>query len=96
MGREGSVFGNADIFVGGNGSSFRFRASVSEEPAGKSSGETAGNISASRSCSRNGSARVAGRARCCVFEIGLRLVNFRLGNWRRRRSRSRGLSTILG
>jgi hypothetical protein len=92
--REGRVFGNADIFVGRDGSRFGFRAGVGKEPAGKSAGKAAGNISASRSCSGNGSAHVAGRARRCVFEVGLRFVNFRLGNWRRRRSY--WLSTILG
>jgi hypothetical protein len=95
MSRKGRIRRNADIFVGGDGGRFRFGAGVGKEPAGKSARKAAGNISAGRSCCGNGSAaQVAGRAGRCVFEIGLRLVNFRLGHWRRRRSW--GLSTILG
>jgi hypothetical protein len=93
--RKGSVFGDADIFVGGNGRGFGFGAGVGEQPAGKSAGESARNRSASRSGSWNGTAgQVTRRARCRVFEIGLRLVSFWLGN--RRRRRSCGLSTIFG
>lgn len=59
MSRKGRVFRNADIFVGGDGGRFGLRACVGENPAGKASGETAGNIPASRagsrSCRRNGS-----------------------------------------
>lgn len=93
--RKGRIRRNANIFVGRDGSSFRFGAGVGQEPAGKSAGEATRNISASRACCGNGSAaQVAGRAGSCVFEIGLRLVNFRLGHWRGRRSC--GLSAILG
>jgi hypothetical protein len=92
--RKGRVRGNADIFVSGNGSGFGFGAGVGEKPAGKSAREAARDCSARRSGGRNGSAaEVAGRARSCFLEIRLRLVNFRLGDWRRRRSG--GLATIL-
>jgi hypothetical protein len=91
---KGRIRSNADIFVSGDGSGFGFRAGVGEKPAGKSSGEAARDCSAGRSGGRNGSdAQVAGRAGSCFLEIRLRLVNFRLGHWRRRRSG--GLATIL-
>ena len=89
---KGSVFGYADIFVGRDGGSFRFRASVGEKPAGKSAGETARNAGAS---GRNGSAgKITGRPRSGFLEIGLRLVNFRLDDGRRRGSLR--LATIFG
>jgi hypothetical protein len=93
--RKGRVCGYADIFVSGNGSSFGFGTGVGEKPAGKSAGEAARDRSAGRSGGRNGSdAQVAGRAGSCFLEIRLRLVNFRLGHWRRRRGG--GFATILG
>ena len=92
---KGSVLGYADIFVGGNGSGFGFGASIGEQPAGKSPGEAARHRAASRSGGRNrADGQITGRARSGVFEIRLRLVNFGLDDWRRRRSR--GLATILG
>ena len=57
--RQGSVFGNADIFVSRDRGCFGFRASIGEEPAGKSTGETARNIAARGSGCRRGSAQVA-------------------------------------
>lgn len=93
--RKRSVFADADVFLGGNGCGFGFGAGVGEQPAGKPAGESARDCSASRSGSWNGTAgQVARRASCRVFEIGLRVVSFRLGN--RRRRRSCGLSTIFG
>ena len=84
MSRQRRVFGNADIFVGRDGGSFRFRASVGEKPAGKSAGETARNAGASGG---NGSAgKITGRPRSGFLEIGLRLVNFRFDDGRRRGS----------
>jgi hypothetical protein len=95
MSGKGSVFGYADIFVGGNGSGFGFGARIRKQPARKSAREAARNGGAGRSGGRNGTtAQVAGRARSRLFEIGLRLVNFRLSNGRRRCGR--GLATILG
>jgi hypothetical protein len=94
VGWKRRVFSNADIFVGRDRGRFGFRTGVGKKPAGKSTGETTWDVSAGRSGCRDGSAQVAGRTRCCVTEIGLRLVNFRLGHWRRRRSC--GLATILG
>jgi|SRR5580704_7773273 hypothetical protein len=91
---KGRIRRNADIFVGRDWGSFRFGAGVGQEPAGKSAGEAAWNISASRSRRRNGSAQVTGCALSRFLDFGLRLVKFRLGNWRRRRSC--GLSTIFG
>jgi hypothetical protein len=92
--RKGRIRRNADIFVGGDGGSFGFRASVGKEPTGKSAGEAAWNVSTSRSRRRNGSAQATGCARSRFLDFGLRLVKFRLRNWRRRRSC--GLSAILG
>jgi hypothetical protein len=95
MSRQRRVFGNADVFVGRDGGSFRFRASVSEEPARKSAGETAWNGGTGWSGSRYWRARkITGSARSGFLEIGLRLVNLRLNN-RRRRSNLR-LATIFG
>ena len=54
--RKGRVFRDADIFVSGDGRSLGFGASVGKNPAGKSAGETARNISTSRSGRRNRSA----------------------------------------
>jgi len=58
--RKGRISRNAYVFVRGNGSSFRFRAGVGKNPAGKSTGKTARNITtngaASRSRCGNGSA----------------------------------------
>jgi len=95
MSRKRRVFGNADIFVGRDGGSFRFRASVSEEPAGKTAGETAGNGGTGWSSGRyRGARKITGSARSRVFEIWLRLVNLRF-NHRRRRGSQR-LATIFG
>jgi hypothetical protein len=95
VGGKGRVCSNADIFFSGNGSGFGFGAGVGEKPAGKSTGEAARDCSSGGSGGRNGSAgRVAGRAGSCIIEIGLRLVNFRLGD--RRRRCCGGLATILG
>jgi hypothetical protein len=87
------IVSNADIFIGGDGRSFGFGASVSKEPAGKSAGKAAGNISASRSCGRNGCAQVTGCARS-FFDFGLRLVRFLF--YDRRNGRGLRLATILG
>jgi hypothetical protein len=98
MSRKRRIVGNPDVFIRGDGGSFRFGASVGKKPAGKSAGETAGNIAArwaaGRSCRRNGSAQVSGRARNCFFDFGLRLVRFRLDD--RRSRRGDGFITILG
>jgi hypothetical protein len=94
VGRKGSVFGNADIFVGRDRGRFGFRASVRKEPAGKPARETARNVAARRSSCRCGSAQVAGRARSCFFDFWLWLVRFLLDNWRN--GRSQRLATVLG
>jgi hypothetical protein len=36
MSRKRSIFGNPDIFIRGDGGSFRFGARVGKKPAGKS------------------------------------------------------------
>jgi hypothetical protein len=58
MSRKGRVLSNTDIFIRGDGGSFRFRASVGKKPARQSARETARNVAtswaASGSCSRNG------------------------------------------
>ncbi len=96
--RKGRVRGNADIFVSGNGSGFGFGASVGEKPAGKPAGETARNIAASwagsRSCRGNWNDQVAGSAWTCFFDFGLRLVRFRLDDWRN--GCGQRLATIFG
>jgi hypothetical protein len=98
MSRKRRIVGNSDIFLRGDGGSFRFGASVGKKPAGKSARETAGNVAtrwaASRSCCRNRRAQVSGGTRNCFFAFRLRLVRFRLDNWRN--GRGRGLATILG
>src|SRR5580704_11116566 len=92
--RKRRIVSNADIFISGDGSGFGFRASVGQEPAGKSAGKAAGNISASRSRGRNGGAQVTGCARSCFFDFGLRLVRFLF--YDRRNGRGLRLATILG
>jgi hypothetical protein len=98
MSRKRRIVGNSDIFLRGDGGSFRFGASVGKKPAGKSARETAGNVATSwaarRSCCRNRRAQVSGGTRNCFFAFRLRLVRFRLDNWRN--GRGRGLATILG
>ena len=98
MSRKGRVFRNADIFVGGDGGRFGLRACVGENPAGKASGETARNIAASwrssGSCRRNRSNLVTGSAWSSFFDFELRLVRFRLNDWRNRRGQR--LATIFG
>ena len=59
VGRKGSVFGNANIFVSRDGCRFGFGAGIGQEPAGKSTRETARNVAARRSSCRCGSAQVA-------------------------------------
>jgi len=44
--RKGSIFRCADIFVRGHRSGFGFRSRVSKNPAGKSAGESAGDVAA--------------------------------------------------
>jgi len=91
------VVGNSDIFLRGDGGSFRFGASVGKKPAGKSARETAGDVASSwaaRRCRRNRRAQVCGGTRNCFFAFRLRLVGFRLDNWRN--GRGRGLAAILG
>ena len=98
MSRKGRVFRNADIFVGGDGGRFGLRACVGENPAGKASGETAGNIAASwagsGSCRRNGSNLVAGSAWSSFFDFELRLVGCLLDDWRN--GRGQRLASIFG
>lgn len=98
MSRKRGVFGNTDILVSGDGGRFGFRACVGENPAGKAAGETAGNIAASwadsRSCRGNWNDQVAGSAWTCFFDFALRLVRFRLDDWRN--GRGQRLATIFG
>jgi hypothetical protein len=76
----------------GNGSGFGFGAAIGEKPARQSPGEATGNA---RAGGRNGSAgQIAGCARSWLFKIGLRLMNFGLGHWRRRRNGR--LASIFG
>ena len=98
MSRKRRIFGNADIFICGDGGSFRFRARVGKKPAGKSARETAGNVAtsraANRSCRRNRRAQVSGGARNGFFAFRLWLARFHLNNWRN--GRGHGLAAILG
>jgi len=56
---KGSIFRCANVFVGRNRSGFGFRSRVSENPAGKSTGKTAGDVAAGGSSSRDGNAQSA-------------------------------------
>jgi hypothetical protein len=72
--RKGGIFRSADVFVGRNRSGFGFGSGVSENPAGKSTGEAAGNVGAGGPSSRDGSAQSAWCTGGCLFDFGLRLV----------------------
>lgn len=60
--RKGSIFRCADVFVGRHRSGFGLGSGVGENPAGKSTGEAAGNVSARRSSRGNGGDRATRRA----------------------------------